>query len=146
MTLHLLKLCVGATDVSDLRDWMARRAAEDVRAGGPGRGAHVTRMAPKRAEKLLDGGSLFWVIRGFVAARQRIVGVETFVDGEGVGRCRLRLDPEVVAVAGGPRRPFQGWRYLSVADAPPDVGGAGAAAPEDMPETMRRELRSLALL
>ncbi|MBV1705187.1 MAG: DUF1489 family protein, partial [Hyphomicrobiales bacterium] len=125
MPLHLVKLCVGATDVADLRAWMAERATTDRKAGGPGLGVHVTRMAPKRAAELLDGGSLYWVIRGFVSARQRLVAIETFVDGEGIGRCRLKLDPEVVVVAGGPCRPFQGWRYLAASSAPADLGAGG---------------------
>ena len=108
--------------------------------------AHVTRMAPKRAADILDGGSLYWVIKGQIGARQRIAGgraVRRCPDG--VGRCKLWLDSVVVATAPRPMRAFQGWRYYEAKDAPPDidVSQPGFA---DMPEALRRELAGLGLL
>jgi hypothetical protein len=145
MPLHLIKLCVGADSLADLREWMAARMAEAKRRGAPLRRAHVTRMAPKRSADILEGGSLYWVIKGQIGARQRVVGIEPFVDTDGIGRCRLWLDQSVVAVAPRPMRPFQGWRYYQAKDAPPDLDETqpGFAA---MPEHMRRELASLGLL
>jgi len=106
---------------------------------------HRTRMVPKRAAELIDGGSLYWVIRGEVLCRQRFIDVRPYVDKDGIGRCRLVLDPKVVLVEPRPCRAFQGWRYLAAKDAPRDLGrvAPGAAA---MPESMRRELRDLGLL
>src|SRR5271154_2178948 len=98
MTLHLIKLCVGADSLADLREWMAERMAEARRRRAPLRHAPVTRMAPKRAADFLDGGSLYWVIKGQIGARQRVVGVERFMDVDGIGRCKLWLDSAVVAV------------------------------------------------
>jgi hypothetical protein len=144
MALHLIKLCVGAESIQDLEQWIAERLAERKRRGERPLSQHVTRMAPKRAEELLDGGSLYWVIRGLVAARQALKDVETFIDAEGIGRCRLWLDPEVTPVLPRPYRPFQGWRYLPAKDAPPDLGGRGDLA--EMPEALRRELADLGLL
>jgi hypothetical protein len=106
---------------------------------------HTTRMVPKRAEELLDGGSLYWVIRGSVMCRQQLIGVCPFVDRDGIGRCRLVLKPKVVLVAPRPYRAFQGWRYLPPKDAPPDLDQAAPGA-ADMPEPLRRELRDLGLL
>jgi hypothetical protein len=145
MTLHLIKLCVGADSLADLREWMAARMAEAKRRGGPFQHAHVTRMTPKRAEELLDGGSLYWVIKGLISARQQMVGLEPFIDADGIRRCKLWLDGEVVAVAPRPMRAFQGWRYYEAKNAPPDIDAAqpGFAA---MPEAMRRELAGLGLL
>ena len=145
MTLHLIKLCVGADSIADLEEWIAERMAERRRLGELQRHAHVTRMVPKRAEELVAGGSLYWVIRGQISARQRLLQVEPFVDAEGIGRCRLWLEPQVVAVAPRPMRAFQGWRYFADKDAPPDLEavGAGAAA---MPEELRRTLGALGLL
>ena len=93
----------------------------------------------------MDGGSLYWVIKGMISARQEIVGLEPFVDSDGIGRCKIWLDGTVVAVAPRPMRAFQGWRYYQAKDAPPDIDEAqpGFAA---MPEVMRRELASLGLL
>ena len=85
MTLHLIKLCVGADLLADLREWMAARMAEARRRRAPLRHAHVTRMAPKRAADILDDGSLYWVIKGQIGARQRVIGIEPFVDSEGSG-------------------------------------------------------------
>lgn len=88
----------------------------------------VTRMAPKRAWDLLGGGSLYWVIKGQIAARQRIVGVEPFIGSGGIGRCRLWLDGEVIAVA-RPMRPFQSWRCYEAKSAPADIDEASPASP-----------------
>lgn len=145
MPLHLIKLCVGADSLADLKEWIAERMAEAKRRRAPLRHAHVTRMTPKRTQEILDGGSLYWVIKGLISARQEILGLEPFVDAEGIGRCKIWLDPTVVAVAPRPMRAFQGWRYYEAKNAPPDIGDApsGFAA---MPEGMRRELAGLGLL
>lgn len=145
MPLHLIKLSVGATSVKDLKDWIAERVRQTKAKGQPGRHVHITRMTPKREEELLDGGSIYWVIKGEIAAREKLVGIEPFRDSEGIGRCRLIMEPKLIAVSPRPMRPFQGWRYLNAKDAPPDLGKAaeGVAA---MPEPMRRELRELGLL
>ena len=145
MPLHLLKLCVGADSIADLDGWIASRLAEGRRSGGPVENRHTTRMVPKRAAELLDGGSLFWVIKGQVAARQRLLAVRPFVDGDGIARCHLVLEPELVEVETRPCRAFQGWRYLDHATAPADVG----RGPPDlvaMPEALRRALRDLGLI
>jgi len=93
----------------------------------------------------MDGGSLYWVIRGQVTCRQRILAVRPFTDKEGVGRCRLALEPKLILVEPRPWRAFQGWRYLTVEDAPRDLDRAAPGA-KMMPEALRRELRELGLL
>ncbi len=113
--------------------------------GLPQRHIHITRMTPKRVEEILAGGSLYWVIRGEIAARERIVAVEPFRDKDGIGRCRLVMQPKVIAVSPRPMRPFQGWRYFTEDSAPPDLKSAGAGLAA-MPEPLRRELRDLGLL
>ena len=138
MPLHLVKRCVGCRDIAHLA------AFQKARREATGRNAHVTRMVPRRAKEILDGGSLYWVINGMITVRQRIVAIEPFVDDDGVKRCRLELDPELVPVRPVPRRPFQGWRYLKDEDAPPDMDMADGE--EDLPEDMRRDLGSLGLL
>ena len=86
---------------------------------------HTTRMLPKRREEVLDGGSLYWVIKGFIAVRQRLLDIRPFVDKEGVSRCHLVYDKDLVVVSPQPRRPFQGWRYFEAKDAPRDMGKSG---------------------
>jgi hypothetical protein len=113
--------------------------------GLPRHHIHITRMTPKRVEELLAGGSLYWVIRGEIAAREKILAIEPFRDRDGIGRCRLVMQPKVIAVAPRPMRPFQGWRYFKEDAAPPDLGKA-AASVAAMPEPLRRELRDLGLL
>lgn len=145
MALHLIKLCVGAESIEDLREWVSRRALTAIAAGLEPHSSHTTRMVPKRAEELLGGGSLYWVIKGQVQARQRLIGIETFTDADGIGRCNLILGPEVVETAYQPRRAFQGWRYLEDKDAPRDLTALGGGATE-MPLELRRELAELGLL
>jgi hypothetical protein len=145
MPLHILKLAVGCESVQDLRRRVADRVALAKLRGDTPRHVHVTRMVPKREAEVLDGGSLYWVIRGEIAARTKLIAIEPFRDGDGIGRCRLVMHPKVIAVAPRPMRAFQGWRYFKDTDVPPDLGKA-AASIEAMPEPMRRELRELGLL
>jgi hypothetical protein len=138
MALHLIKLCVGATEVEDLESWiaecMASRGTQD----------HVTRMFPRRKDEILAGGSLYWVIRGMVLCRQPIVDLEAVTGADGIERCRIVFKPEITLVRPMPRRAFQGWRYLEAADAPPDMPKRGGG--KDLSEKMRRELAELGLL
>jgi hypothetical protein len=134
MTLHLLKLCVGVESIADLEAYQTSRRKPPV---------HVTRMVPRRAADLLDGGSLYWVIKGQIAARQALRAIEAFVDKDGVGRCRLVLDAGVVRVKPRRFRAFQGWRYLEPKECPPDLAAQDVA---DMPEALRAELAALGLL
>lgn len=145
MSLHLIKLCVGAESIADLEAWIAERLADMRRQGLPPEHRHTTRMVPKRIEHLVDGGSLYWVIRGQVTARQRLLDVRPFKDYDGVGRCHLVLAPEVIAVQPRPCRPFQGWRYLADETAPPDLDAIGRTL-ATLPEALRRELGELGLL
>ena len=145
MPLHLIKLCVGADSVRDLEDWIKEKLKQKRKSGEKPEHIHRTRMVPKRAEELTDGGSLYWVIRGEVICRQRIRAIRPFRDKDGIGRCGVVLDPKPVLVEPRPYRAFQGWRYLAAKDAPRDLDKVvkGAAA---MPETLRRELRELGLM
>lgn len=141
--LHLIKLAAGCASVDELADWQARRA----KTHPPLR--HRTRATPKRAEEILAGGSIYWVIAGFTQVRQRVVGIAPDALEDGSPCCALYLEPTLVSVQLRPVKPFQGWRYLAAADAPPDRP-AGFAEPqagfEAMPAAMRRELAELGLL
>src|SRR3954464_11746511 len=128
MSLHLVKLCVGCDSVEDLEQWIASRLEARRRQGEPAEHWHTPRMVPARAEALVDGGSLYWVIKGSVQCRQSLREVRPFVDGEGVGRCHLVLDPAVVRTEWQSRRPFQVWRYLRVEEAPADLADGAALA------------------
>jgi hypothetical protein len=120
VTVHLLKLCVGAESVEDMLDWLG-----SAQPGWPaGCSVHVTRMWPKREAELLDGGSLYWVIKGMILLRQPILGLERVDEGDGVDRCAIVMDRRAVRTEPSPRRPFQGWRYLAPAEAPRDIAAA----------------------
>lgn len=138
MSLNLIKLCVGVSEIAELRHWQQRRLKENKAV------FHVTRMVPRRKVELLDGGSLFWVMRGIITCRQRITDIEEFTDTEGIKRCRLIFDPELVPVVPSPRRAFQGWRYLEPDKAPADIDMRSGDA--DMPAEMRAQLAELGLI
>ncbi|MBD3834994.1 DUF1489 family protein [Brevundimonas bullata] len=129
MPLHMIKLCVGVTEVETLE---ANAARSDWRI------VH-TRMTPKRAAEIEDGGSLYWVMKGSVTCRQRILDITTVGEGK-ASRCEIKLDSQVIRTAPLARRPFQGWRYLDPKDAPPDLSVAEAT---DLPDDLARELREL---
>ncbi|MEM6461359.1 MAG: DUF1489 family protein [Pseudomonadota bacterium] len=145
MALNLLKLCVGVDTIEDLQASIKFRVEQHKLRGLGEISFHITRMVPKRADELLDGGSLYWVIRGTIQARQRIDDIQPFVDPSGVSRCRIVLEPRLFLTEWQPRRAFQGWRYLKQQDAPSDLseGGAGILS---LPPELRRELADLGLL
>lgn len=114
---HLIKLSVGTESVDDLIMWHTSRRAQ----GEDGLPRHVTRMWPKREAELLNGGSIFWVIKGSIQARQRILRLDEVFGSDGIRRCAIVLEPKLVRTQISLRRPFQGWRYLAPDDAPPDL-------------------------
>ena len=142
MGLNLIKLCVGAESFADQEAWGKQRLANMAAAGTEVCLFHTTRMVPKRADELLDGGSLYWVIKGKVQARQKLTDIRPFVDTDGIRRCKLMLDSELIATQWQPRRAFQGWRYLTGDDAPFDMDSSAAAVPVQL----RAELAELGLL
>lgn len=145
-TLHLVKLCVGAASIEDLAAWQKGRLAALKKAGQPPRVVHTTFQTPKRQAELLDGGSLFWVIKGMIQARQRLIGLDEGMKDDGSRCCLLVLDEALVPVRPVPRRAFQGWRYLAPDDAPADLGGDAACDLGAMPLKMRKDLAELGLL
>ncbi|MCP1199317.1 DUF1489 family protein [Notoacmeibacter sp. MSK16QG-6] len=141
MALHLIKLCVGVDSIADLQRSVDRRIGKG--AGGPElEQIHSTRMMPKRADEILDGGSLYWVIKGSVQVRQRILELRPLSGADGLKRCGIVLEPVLHPVRPVPRRVFQGWRYLPADDAPPDLS---ADAAEDVPPELMAQLVSLGL-
>jgi hypothetical protein len=144
MTLHLVKLCVGATSIEDLATWQRGRLAAQRKARETPRLFHATFQTPKRQAEL-EGGSLYWVIKGVIQVRQRLAGFEEGTKSDGSRCCLILLDEALVPVRPVPRRAFQGWRYLEAADAPPDLGKADKALAH-LPPKMRRDLAELGLL
>jgi hypothetical protein len=142
VTLHLIKLCVGSESIDDLANWQKQRRAERKKRGEPNETFHITRQTPRRAAELLDGGSLYWVIKGQIAVRQKVLELRPVVRNGGP-RCALMLAHKLVLVARRHHRPFQGWRYLTEDDAPRDLRPG-----EDvkLPEELRTELSSLGLI
>ena len=144
MTLHIIKLCVGCDSVEDLARWQAGRIADQKkRKVKKPELIHVTRMTPRRKDQVLDGGSLYWVIKGQIAARQRLLAFRE-VKKNGIPHCGLVYDKELVLVVARPRRAFQGWRYLEDKDAPADLSRTKGA--KGLPEALQRELAALGLL
>jgi hypothetical protein len=145
MTVHLIKLCVGVETVEELATWQAERLKRLKRARKTVELCHRTMQMPRRREEVLDGGSLYWVIKGFVLVRQRVLDLRPDVKKEGTACCGIVLDQELVATRAHPRRAFQGWRYLEAQDAPKDAGVIDVAA-ADIPRRMREDLRELRLI
>ncbi|MFT8423003.1 MAG: DUF1489 domain-containing protein [Gluconacetobacter sp.] len=147
--LHLVKLAVGIASVEELahrQRTMAEGAGDGLDGTRPsGHPWLRTRMFPRRASEILDGGSLYRVIGGLILCRQRVVEIRPDTREDGVACALVVLAPEIVPVAPRPMRPFQGWRYLSPADAPPDLT-AGGGTGDMLPESLRRDLAGLCLI
>ncbi len=142
-TIHLRKLCVGISTVEELEE------LQNINI--PNRNGkiwHVTRSWPKRAEELLKGGSMYWIIKGAMPARQPIIGFEEHPseDPDEKPKCRILLARELIKTEPWPHRPFQGWRYLKPGEAPPDLGVNGLGDDEAMPPEMIAELKMMGLL
>jgi hypothetical protein len=137
--LHIIKLAVGVRDLAHLAELQQARAKSDP----PLR--HQTRNTPKRADELISGGSIYWVINRAILARQRITAVIRDHWDDGSACAGLVLDPELIRVAARAAKPFQGWRYLNAADAPPDLAAADSGE-DALPEALRLALNQLALL
>jgi len=145
MTVHLLKLCVGVETVQELADWQAMRLKRLKRERKRVELCHRTLQMPKRRDEVLDGGSLYWVIKGFVLVRQQVLDLRPDSKDDGTACCGIVLDRALVTTRAHPRRAFQGWRYLDAANAPHDLRGFEDAA-DDMPRAMREDLRELRLI
>lgn len=145
MPLHLLKLCVGCDSIEDLVEWRDEDAALKSKLGLPVEQYHTTRMYPKRDADILDGGSLYWVIKGNVQCRQRIIDLRPLTGADGISRCQIVLDHTVVPTQWQPRRAFQGWRYFEAKDAPADLKD-GQKGLLSVPGELRKELAALGLL
>ena len=138
--LHLLKLSVGTDSVEDLADWQDSQKARWPK----GCAVHVTRMWPKREGELLEGGSIYWIIKGVMLCRQRLVGLERVDGADGITRCAMVMDREIIRTESAPRRPFQGWRYLTPEDAPRDLV-KGRENDDALPEELARALADIGL-
>ncbi len=145
MTLNMIKLCVGTESIDDLAAWQKMQRTH-TSAGGKACVYHTTFQFPKRQDDLLDGGSLYWVIKGIIQVRQRLVGFEQGTKEDGTPCCLILLDRALVPVRPAPRRAFQGWRYLEAGDAPPDMSRNKGDQVAQMPAHMRKSLADLGLI
>ena len=144
MPLHLLKICVGVEQVEELAAWQKQRLADMKRRGEKAELRHLTHQVPKRAQEIVAGGSLYWIVKGFARVRQRIRRIDVLQPPERGKHCALVLDRRLVQTELQPRRPHQGWRYLDAKDAPADLDRARAKA--SLPAALAAELRQLGLL
>jgi hypothetical protein len=141
MSLHLQKLSVGSESVDTLRAWQQSVVKRRIKKGLSPHHQHITRMFPKRKDELLDGGSIYWVIKGLIQCRNKIVALEETKTSDGRKACSILMDPNIVVTVPTPKRPFQGWRYLVIEDAPDDVGDINGGA--ELPPELRMKLVDL---
>lgn len=145
MTVHLVKMAVGIDSLDHLAEAQKQRRARLKAERGKPLLIHKTRNMPKRGAEIVKAGSIYWIVKGFVRVRQRILGFERCADREGRPFCEIRLDPKLVRTAPLAHKPIQGWRYLEAEAAPADLTGKAALA-EEMPPEMMLQLRELGLL
>jgi hypothetical protein len=143
MTIHLIKLSVGPQSLIDLEARQKSYLKSLKEKNKKPELMHITRQMPKRAEELLDGGSIYWVIKGWVCARQKLIELRPLVIDD-IPHCGLVFENELIRVSPRPRRPFQGWRYLEAKDAPPDI--SQNEYHKDLPETLLAELMKIGLI
>ena len=144
MVVHLLKMCVGIEDVEHLRQVQSARIEQSLAQGLGDRLWHRTRHMPRREAEVLGGGSIYWIIKRFVRVRQRIIGLEAVIGRDGVPRCDIVFDTELIRTEPQPRRPHQGWRYLKPEHAPNDLDPK--SRDQDIPEEMAMDLSEIGLI
>ncbi|MGB1236196.1 MAG: DUF1489 family protein [Planktomarina sp.] len=140
-TTNLVKLSVGSENIETLAEWQATPRAQTA----DGLPRHITRMWPKREAEVINGGSIYWIIKGVILCRQRVLRMDEVIGQDGIRRCAIVSDPELIRVAPTPKRPFQGWRYLTVEDAPIDLP-EGREAEETLPPELQAALADIGLL
>lgn len=144
-TIHLLRTAAGLKDLQELQDVQGHFRTRSVK--GLGQVVVVTtRNTPKRADELLNGGSLYWIVKNAIQARQDILDIRTVKDADGQTQCQILLAPQIMRVLPVAQKAVQGWRYLDGAKAPRDLGVMGGANDDAPPEDMAQELRNLGLL
>ncbi len=141
MTIHLQKLSVGSESIDTLTAWQRHVVRKRKERGEAALHEHVTRMFPKQIDALLDGGSIYWVIKGQLQCRNEIAGLEERIGRDGIRRCAILMTPKVIPVIPTPKRPFQGWRYLKPADAPADLTAQSGGL--ELPPALRGKLSDL---
>ena len=137
-TVNMLKLSVGTEDIAGLQEWQNKRRAQT----DDGLPRHVTRMWPKRGEEILNGGSIFWVIKGVILCRQPILRLDEYLSADGIRRCSIVCQTGLIRVEATPKRAFQGWRYLTVDDAPHDLSDS-AQAEDSLPPELSKALSAI---
>ena len=140
-SVHLLKLSVGSESVESIAAWQAQWRKQRGRKHY----AHVTRMWPKREAEILNGGSIYWVVKGLILARQRVLGLEEFIGQDGIRRCGIVCEAALIRTTTVPKRAFQGWRYLDPGDAPADLP-KGRAQETPLPPELNRALAEIGVL
>lgn len=143
MTVHLLRPAVGIRDIAHLE-----QVQKEHREKWKGRAVDCvyTRNAPKRQAELLDGGSLYRIIKGVITCRQEILGFEEVEDEEGKRVCRIILKTGLIRTFPQPKKPFQGWRYLEPKAAPKDLPSGASDDMKTISAKMAKDLNNLGLL
>jgi hypothetical protein len=145
MTVHLLRRAFHSESLEDLAGWQAERRKEMRANGQKPKTRTMLRNFPTRQEELLDGGSIYWIVKGNIRARQRILAIQPNDDPQSRRRCVLVLETKITPTVPYPVRARRGWRYLEPGDVPPDLDKAGKGV-DKLPETLAAELRELGLL
>ncbi|AXI47810.1 DUF1489 domain-containing protein [Sulfitobacter sp. SK012] len=140
-TVNLIKLSVGSENVEDMIEWQSNKRAQ----APDGLPRHVTRMWPKRGDEIINGGSIYWVVKGVIQCRQRVERLDEYFGTDGIRRCAIVLNPDLIRTQGSLKRPFQGWRYLATADAPPDLP-KGRENEDVLPIELNRALAEIGVL
>ncbi len=144
MPMHIIKLAVGSTGLDSIERFQSTRLIE---YGGQKATWISTRNRPKQEAEVLNGGSLYWVLKSKIICRQRIIGFEDKTDEEGKKYCHFILDPTLHATAPKPFRPFQGWRYFKDSDIPADLeNGETITGFGEMPQDMIKDLQDMGLV
>ncbi len=139
--INIIKICVGAKGVHDLWVWQKEKQATDINS----KIIHVTRMRPQREHELLNGGSIYWVFKGLILARQEIISLQELRSADGILKCGLVLSPELYLTYPVRKRPFQGWRYLKTSDAPKDLEKYSPGN-DDLPKDLKMAMSELGLV
>ena len=145
MTVHLVKMAVGIDSLDHLAEVQKQRRAKLKAERGKPILIHKTRNMPKRETEIIKAGSIYWIVKGFIRVRQRILGFEKRADREGKPFCEIRLEAKLVRTVPLAHKPIQGWRYMEEDAAPADLTGKAAQA-DEMPAEMMMQLRELGLL
>ena len=145
MYANFLRTGVGVESIEHLYE--IQHGHRQIKFNGENHAYLFTRRTPTRANDLINGGSVYWIIKRQICARQTIADIQTLKDEDDKPFCHVIMNQQIYLTQPVAHKHIQGWRYLSPEKAPKDIGlFTPNNRPDDIPPELAAELAEAGLL